>query len=59
MKQITCKVCNGRGQTKATETVAKFVDGIMQTIQRGSGCPRCLGRGVVEIVDGSVESERD
>lgn len=52
----TCKVCRGRGQTRNTRTEFHFekkrkaggkVVNQYVTDKQGSGCPKCLGRGVV------------
>lgn len=39
----TCPVCNGRGYTRKTAAVVKD----KKTVALGSGCPRCLGTGVI------------
>ena len=58
-----CRVCKGRGQTRATETMmvkravpltVVFKDGAkrkisMRTVYQGSGCPTCHGTGIAPV----------
>ena len=48
MSKEICNVCNGLGQTKQTSTVVVVQDGKSKTTHLGSGCPKCLGLGVLD-----------
>ena len=41
-----CKSCRGRGQTKDTKTIVQMGHDGPVTLQKGSGCPECLGTGI-------------
>lgn len=40
-----CGECQGRGYTYATAQVVKPTNAGPETVDQGSGCPRCLGTG--------------
>lgn len=43
-----CKTCKGYGQTKDTRTVVLQVEPrVWKTKHKGSGCPDCLGLGII------------
>lgn len=51
-----CSTCKGRGQTKACATEFHFepreVGGKQYVTDKlGSGCMKCLGRGIIEVTD--------
>jgi DnaJ-class molecular chaperone len=46
---VVCPTCHGMGVTRATAPEIKVTGGKVVTEKQGSGCPKCLGLGRLEV----------